>query len=207
MATYREVVSLLSAFVRAVEFDNPPKKTGGLMKAARALITDAKRNDQRPSRWTPFEQTSADVHDDYIANLSTRLNMPEPVLREFLTQEMKNMTMFCNTRYQVQRRDSEDDNVWLSIKRIDQGQLRSWRDLQRIKNELVGPECEFMEIFPAESRLVDTANQYMLWGKSDPTFRFPVGFPNRHVSYETKVGEGQAPLEQEDWEKWEREVL
>jgi hypothetical protein len=196
MATYREVVSLLDAFVRAVEFDNPPKKNGGLMKAAKQLLVDAKRGDQRPSRWTPFERSSADIDQTYVANTAARLDMPENLLRAFLERDMTDMQMFLNSRYQVQRRDL-DNHVWLSIKRIDQGQNHSWRDLQRIKNELVGPECEFMELYPAESRLVDTANQYMLWGKKDPTFRFPVGFTDRQVSYETKIGEGQTPLEQE----------
>jgi hypothetical protein len=37
--------------------------------------------------------------------------------------------------------------------------VHDWRDLQRIKNQLVGPECEAVELYPAESRKVDTANQ------------------------------------------------
>jgi hypothetical protein len=53
--------------------------------------------------------------------------------------------------------------VHLSIKRFDRGPVRDWRHLQQIKNEVVGPEAEAFEIFPAESRLVDTANQYHLW--------------------------------------------
>lgn len=38
-----------------------------------------------------------------------------------------------------------------------------WRHFQRIKNEMAGPEREAVEIYPPESELVDTANEYWLW--------------------------------------------
>lgn len=38
-----------------------------------------------------------------------------------------------------------------------------WRDKQRIKNELFGPERVAIEVFPAESQMVDGANMYHLW--------------------------------------------
>jgi hypothetical protein len=38
-----------------------------------------------------------------------------------------------------------------------------WRELQRIKNDVVGPEWEAVELFPAESRLLDPSNYYLLW--------------------------------------------
>lgn len=41
--------------------------------------------------------------------------------------------------------------------------IHNWRHLQRIKNELFGPEREAVELYPAESRLVDTTNSYWLW--------------------------------------------
>lgn len=71
--------------------------------------------------------------------------------------------------------------IWLSIRRQDRKVVRDWRDLQRIKNELVGPENEGMEMYPAESRLVDTANQFHLWVFEDPTIRFPWGYEDRLV--------------------------
>ena len=55
-----------------------------------------------------------------------------------------------------------------------------FRDFQRIKNELVGPECEAVELYPAESRLVDTANQYHLWCFAEEE-RFPFGYTDRLV--------------------------
>lgn len=94
--------------------------------------------------------------------------------------------VYLNNKYQVNVRrspaiDGNPPMVHLSIKRIDKRPIRDWRDLQRIKNEIVGPSCEGIELFPAEDRLVDTANQYHLWCVSDPTFRFEIGWPTRLV--------------------------
>jgi hypothetical protein len=38
-----------------------------------------------------------------------------------------------------------------------------WRDLQRIKNELVGPERFAVQVCPPEAHLVDGADMYHLW--------------------------------------------
>jgi hypothetical protein len=37
------------------------------------------------------------------------------------------------------------------------------------------------EVYPAESRLVDTANQYHLWVFMDHAVRLPVGYRRREV--------------------------
>jgi len=73
------------------------------------------------------------------------------------------------------------DVAWRSIKRRDREVIRDWRDLQAIKNAIVGPEHEGFELYPAESRLVDTANQFHLWVFADPKVRLPVGFRERDV--------------------------
>lgn len=79
---------------------------------------------------------------------------------------------FINSLYQVQVRefdsDISDGTMWLAIVRRDRTATHDWRHFQRIKNELIGPECEAVEVYPAEGRLVDTNNQYHL-------FVFPVG--------------------------------
>ena len=73
------------------------------------------------------------------------------------------VTSWQNDIYQVVAREHEGGVVHLSIKRHDRGKARDWRHLQQIKNEVCGPEREGMEIYPAESRLVDGANEYHLW--------------------------------------------
>jgi hypothetical protein len=75
--------------------------------------------------------------------------------------------------------------IHLIIHRHDWESSDDWREFQQIKNAIVGPEYEAMELFPAESRLVDTSNTYHLWVHCDPAYRFPVGLPHRLVSSES----------------------
>lgn len=74
------------------------------------------------------------------------------------------------------------DVAWLSIKRRDRDVIRDWRELQAIKNAIVGPEHEGFELYPAESRLCDTANQFHLFVFMQTTVRMPVGFTEREVA-------------------------
>ncbi len=89
-------------------------------------------------------------------------------------------TVWTNDRYTVIVRpvDGQDGWLWLSVHRNDRRPVRDWRDLQRIKTEIAGPEREAVELYPAESRLVDTANQYHLWVAPDGV-RFPFGYTER----------------------------
>jgi hypothetical protein len=89
----------------------------------------------------------------------------------------ENSTLWRNKFYQVEKKIlqpelGEAGAIWLSIKHHDKKAVRDWRHFQRIKNELAGAEREAVEIFPPESQLVDTANQYHLWvlpeGQSTP---------------------------------------
>jgi hypothetical protein len=88
--------------------------------------------------------------------------------------------VFANNKYVVQVKwfyyADKRPMVTLSIRRQDRKAIMDWRDLQWIKNQLVGPEVEMVQLFPAESRLVDSANQYYLHGYADPSYRFPFGF-------------------------------
>ena len=54
--------------------------------------------------------------------------------------------------------------VWnLRIMRTDGGPVHDWVALQEIKNAIVGPEYEAIEIYPAARRLMDQGNCYHLW--------------------------------------------
>ena len=103
-------------------------------------------------------------------------------------ERLRAQTIYMNDRYQVNVDlvgapfgNELGDVFWLSVKRRDRAQLHDWRELQQIKNMIVGDEHEGFEIYPAESRLVDTANQYHLWVFADPTVRLPVGYRRREV--------------------------
>lgn len=53
--------------------------------------------------------------------------------------------------------------VHLTFRNVDGSRRRDWREFQRIKNELVGEEFDAVEVYPAQSRVVDTADHYHLW--------------------------------------------
>lgn len=63
-----------------------------------------------------------------------------------------------NSRYEVYLRRCPSpfgQMDWIMVKRHDRAPVRDWRDMQRIKDELLGPEREACELYPAQSRMVD----------------------------------------------------
>lgn len=133
--------------------------------------------------WTPFERASASDGSSQFFDGTDWFNI------------------WKNSRYTVMTRVIKPSNpanpelVHLSIKRNDRRPIVNWRDLQKIKNDLVGPECEAVQIFPAESRMVDTSNQYHLWCLKDPTLRIPFGYNERLVYEGNSNGAVQEPFE------------
>lgn len=121
--------------------------------------------------WTPFRPAT------YSPDPATSLKM----MKVSNTDEL-----FKNSRYTVAIRHLPEGWTHLSIKRNDRSPIRDWRELQRIKNELCGPEREGIELFPAESRLVDVANQFHLWVAPLGT-TFPIGFSDRMVADGTGI--------------------
>lgn len=90
--------------------------------------------------------------------------------------------------------------VWLhylSIKRRDKKPIRDWRQLQYIKNDIIGEEHAGFEIFPPESALIDTSNQYHLFILAE-SGNLPFGFNHaRDVqgpADASKVGARQEPF-------------
>lgn len=53
--------------------------------------------------------------------------------------------------------------VQLGVHAHDGSARHDWREYQKIKNDICGPEWEAIELYPAESRLLDPSNYYMLW--------------------------------------------
>lgn len=127
-----------------------------------------KRIDWDRVPWTPFHVVPGEHPDPDLQALIGRDQPP---------------TVLVNSRYQVSVFEGHSIEygpmVHLSIKTHDKTARHDWRDLQRIKNEICGRECEAVELYPAESRLVDTANQYHLFVFRD--YKFPFGFHERLV--------------------------
>jgi hypothetical protein len=107
---------------------------------------------------------------------------------------------YTNGRYEVLVLPHPPGWLHLVIRRQDRLPVRRWRDLQRIKNELAGPERDAIEVFPAESRLHDPCNLYDLWVLPEG-YQFPVGWNYRDVrdlKQAAAYGAVQEPFE-EDW--------
>lgn len=71
--------------------------------------------------------------------------------------------IFYNDLYIVRICHRDEDFVHLSIIPVDGSPRHDWREFQEIKNQLAGKEWEGLELFPAESRLIDHCNSYNLF--------------------------------------------
>ncbi len=58
--------------------------------------------------------------------------------------------------------DGAVEMVRLGVQTLELCARHDWRGLQRCKTELCGPEWEGVELYPAESRLLDAGNRYHL---------------------------------------------
>jgi len=96
-------------------------------------------------------------------------------------------TTYENSRYIVhvypakQQAEGWPPIIHVSIRHIHNIAITDFRDFQRIKTELISPDAEAVQIFPAESRLVDSCNQYHLWvfaptAEEDEYPTIPVGY-------------------------------
>lgn len=129
-------------------------------------------------RWTPFREGE---FKDLLPMVETN---------------KEHVRVFLNSIYQVQVEWIEcpppfGHCAYLSIKTLDKSPRHDWRELQRIKTELIGEEVEAIELYPAESRVVDTANQYHLFcfpRLETDGHKFPFGFDARIISEGSSVG-------------------
>lgn len=98
------------------------------------------------------------------------------------------------TVYRVQEGPPDETMLHLSLKRHDRLAVHDWRHLQAIKNEVCGAERYAVEIFPPESRLVDSANEYHLW-VFPVGFELPFGFADQLISSDSQVEDFNARRE------------
>lgn len=137
-------------------------------------------------KWQPLRRAGIKPASAALINETMRIYGldTESALAKLAAYEA-NSEYWLNDLYQVQVRRFENGGVHINIRRRDGGPiLRDWRHFQQIKNEVLGRECEAVELYPAESRKVDESNKYHLWGFDDGR-RIEVGFENRNVNYDT----------------------
>lgn len=152
----------------------------------REIRTDGKMRDEvrrildALPAWTPF----VDVTDQLSSPLARRMGISDPKVmlkvQELMGTGNLGTRVFQNSRYFVHRTPSDEGGYTLSIRNIQNDARHDWREFQRIKNELCGPEREAIELYPAEHRLVDTSNQFYVYVLPEG-MRVPVGFGDRLV--------------------------
>lgn len=147
---------------------------------------------------------AAPVNDPPMAPFR-RVKTEVPTWRELMTvggyseqrakEEVKNLEkhhIWANNIYQVNigYADPKDTGgvgfAHVIIRRLDRRPVHSWSHFQAIKNELIGPECEAVEMYPAERHLIDAKDHYHLWAFTSPEQSFGIGFLQGR---EVKTGE------------------
>jgi hypothetical protein len=126
----------------------------------------ARKPKKKSHGWTPFEEKPS-------------------FLLELVPQDAKKPDKFYeNSRYWVfwftTPLPGGHTLIELAIRNKDHSAKHDWREFQRIKNELLGPEEEAVELYPVESRLTDTKNEFHLWCLRGAQFRF--GWDEREIS-------------------------
>jgi hypothetical protein len=119
------------------------------------------------------------VFNGRVPTLPEKLAWIERQVQQLLTWDI-----YSNDIYQVMV-EKNGPFIHMCIRRHDGQPSKDWKDHQQIKNEIIGPEYEAAELFPAESRLIDTTNEYHLWVHPSPSYRFPFGFTSNRCVIET----------------------
>lgn len=124
--------------------------------------------------------------EELLAEIQQQLGQSREEALATIEAENTGTRLYMNDIYQVQVRPTDDPNfVWINIRRRDgKAIFRDWRHFQQIKNEVLGPDCEAIELYPAERRKVDTSNKYHLFGCTKPDYEFPIGWGEGAVSYD-----------------------
>lgn len=132
-----------------------------------------------------FERTEMEKHESDVQNIDEIMELTKKAGAHISREEARNIyreqldsEFYINDKYLVRKLTKTEDGysiTHLSIRRLDRGHAKDWREFQQIKNELLGEEVEAIELYPAESRLVDCANQFHLWALPEGE-QFPFGF-------------------------------
>jgi len=152
---------------------------------------------------TPLVKADVFKRDEELVKTTAKtMRISLEAARKHLDDEIARECIWVNEIYQVATRTFEHPNLGpcmqINIRRRDGKVIfRDWRHFQEIKNQLAGPEYEGIEIYPAESRKVDTSNKYHIWVILNTEMRIPFGFQDRLLMDKTDTdlnGLRQRPL-------------
>lgn len=124
----------------------------------------------KQERWSPFFELSADELLARVRKARARASKALSLAGCSYLQIHFAKRLFVNNRYTVFWHERElGPSPWgasivrLACLRADGAAKHEWADLQRIKNEIVGPGARAVEVYPPRSELIDDANLYHLW--------------------------------------------
>lgn len=143
-----------------------------------------------PRYWKPLVKMRPDQmfrRPEIVAETMAHYGIDEEAAKVKLDEGMGAATYWVNELYQVQVLPCgpEDAMIHLCIRRRDGAAIFDWRHMQQIKNEMVGEEREAFQLFPAESRKVDTSNKYHLFVLPEGA-GIDLGWMQRDVQYEER---------------------
>lgn len=114
------------------------------------------------------------------------LSLPPGPLKEINLAEAKSVPKWMtrayrNNRYTVMIKDDSPTTHGPAIRAMvqkhdDKPLPFHWREMQKIKNELFGPEAVAVEYYPPESQLENSHNIYWMW--IYPKGILPIPIPN-----------------------------
>ena len=145
-------------------------------------------SDKLPRYWMPLRRTTEfnPWRPEVIDETMRFYGISEIEARKMLQEEQDKTEVWINDLYQVAvtKCGPDDAMLQINIRRRDGSMFKDWRHFQQIKNEIAGPEREAFELYPAESRKVDTSNKWHLWVLPEGVRMDAIGWMNRDVQYE-----------------------
>ena len=151
--------------------------------------------------WQPLLKDPEWFREQQRVQVATMIKAQYPDITDGQIDDLMNDETWGNDRYTVTVHFLDGDRdgfVEITIHNHRRTTHIPWRHLQQIKNEVLGPDREAVQLFPAEDRLVDTANEYWLYaypvGKAPMrNRRTKVGMDHgRNVGYEMPDGFGRS---------------
>ena len=123
-----------------------------------------------------------EIYDTMCAQRGTTGVSDETIL-QYATNHLNEVTKqiwWANDLYMATVLHEPNGWAHITFKRNDGGTNVSWQEKQWLKSDVLGEDCEALELFPAESRVVETAGYHYLWGKKE----LAVGFPVDYTAYD-----------------------
>ena len=156
-----------------------------------------------PSRMESWQQLQASMEQrgTPITKAQAKKAMRQDSVRRKTQEHWMNDIYLCSVdRYKVEE-DAKRPPIHarVAITRHDKAAVHDWRHFQKIKNDIFGENCEAVELYPDESRLMDTANTYWLY-VFIPDYRLPFGQQIRQVEdadFAGTTGAVQRPFDEE----------